>query len=125
MLRTDPYTTLTNLNADMGIFAQDQWTVRRLTLSGGVRFDYFNMGIPAQSAAASRWVGARSFAAIDNVPNWKDINPRVGVSYDLFGNGKTAIKASVSRYVSGSTYTFTAPINPLGQQRQQRDARLE
>jgi hypothetical protein len=115
VLRTDPYTTVTNLNADMGIYAQDRWTMRRLTLSGGVRFDYFNMSIPAQSAAASRWVGARSYAEIDNVPNWKDIDPRVGVSYDLFGNGKTAIKASVSRYVSGSTYTFTAPINPLGQ----------
>ncbi len=60
VLRTDPYTTLLHLNADVGIFAQDRWTVRRLTLTGGVRFDYFNMSIPAQSAAASRWVGARS-----------------------------------------------------------------
>ena len=109
VLRTDPYTTRLNLNADMGIFAQDRWTIRRLTLTGGVRFDYFNSGIPAQSAAASRWVGARSFAAIDNVPNWKDISPRAGVSYDLFGNGKTAIKASVSRYVSGST---SIPLRP-------------
>ncbi len=30
----------------------------------------------------------RNFAAVKNVPNWKDINPRVGVSYDLFGNGE-------------------------------------
>jgi hypothetical protein len=34
-----------------------------------------------------------------NVPNWKDISPRVGAAYDLFGNGKTAIKASAGRYV--------------------------
>ena len=33
--------------------------------------------------------------------NWKDLNPRVGISYDLFGTGKTAIKASVARYVNG------------------------
>ena len=46
VLRTDPYTTRTNLNADMGIYAQDRWTVRRLTLTGGVRFDYFNMQYP-------------------------------------------------------------------------------
>ena len=32
-----------------------------------------------------------------NVPNWKDVNPRINVAYDLFGNGKTAIKASASR----------------------------
>jgi hypothetical protein len=114
VLRTDPYTTTTNLNADMGIYAQDRWTVRRVTLSGGVRFDYFNMSIPAQSAAASQWLGPRSFAAIDNIPNWKDVSPRVGVSYDLFGTGKTAIKATASRYVSGSTvFAFTAPVNPL------------
>jgi hypothetical protein len=53
VLRTDPYTTRTNVNADLGIYAQDRWTVRRVTLFGGVRFDYFNIGIPAQSAPAS------------------------------------------------------------------------
>jgi hypothetical protein len=113
VLRTDPYTTRTNLNADMGIYAQDRWTVRRMTLSGGVRFDYFNTSIPAQSADATRFVAARSFAAIENVPNWKDISPRVGVAYDLFGTGKTALKASVSRYVTGFVFAFTGPINPL------------
>ena len=79
LLTTAPYTMLTDLNADMGIYAPDKWTLRRLTVTGGVRFDYFNTGIPAQSAPASRWVGARSFDALPDVPNWKDINPRVGV----------------------------------------------
>ena len=55
---------LTDVNADMGIYASDKWTLRRLTVTGGVRFDYFNTGIPAQSAPASRWVGARSFDAL-------------------------------------------------------------
>ena len=112
-LTTAPYGSQANLNADLGIYAQDKWTLRRLTLTGGVRFDYFNMGIPAQSAPASVWIGARSFAAIDNVPNWKDISPRVGVSYDLFGSGKTAIKASVSRYVTGVIYAFPDTVNPI------------
>jgi hypothetical protein len=99
------------VNVDMGIYAQDRWTVRRVTLWGGVRFDYFNIGIPAQSAPASRWVGARSFAAIDNIANLKDTSPRVGVSYDLFGTGKTALKAAVSRYVSGNTvFNTIAPL---------------
>ena len=113
LLTTAPYTMLTDLNADAGIYASDKWTLRRLTVTGGVRFDYFNTGIPAQSAPASKWVGARSFAALPDVPNWKDINPRVGASYDLFGNGKTAIKASVSRYVAGQVYAFASNINPL------------
>ena len=126
VLNTNPFTTTTNVNADMGIYAHDKWTVRRLTLTGGIRFDYFNLGIPAQSAAASRWVGARSFAAIDNIANFKDLSPRVGVSYDLFGNGKTAIKATVSRYVAGNTvFNLCRPDQSLVEQRQFRDARLE
>ena len=46
---------------------------------------------------------------IKNVPNWKDVDPRVGVSYDLFGNGKTALKASVGRYVVGASMTSPVP----------------
>ena len=113
LLTTAPYTMLTDVKADTGIYASDKWTLRRLTVTGGVRFDYFNTSIPAQSAPASKWVGARSFAELPDVPNWKDISPRVGVSYDLFGNGKTAIKASVNRYVAGQVYAFASNINPL------------
>ncbi len=112
-LSTAPYTQLQNLNADMGIFAQDKWTLHRLTLTGGLRFDYFNSEIPAQTSAAARFVGVRSFPAVHDVPNWKDINPRVGAAYDLFGNGKTAIRASVSRYVTAQVYAFTQNINPF------------
>ena len=50
-------------------------------------------------AGAHRWLPNRNraFAAVEDVPNWKDINPRVSVAYDLFGDGKTALKASASR----------------------------
>jgi hypothetical protein len=112
-LTTAPYTMTNNLDADVGIYAQDRWTLRRLTLTGGVRFDYFNASIPAQSAPASRWIGARSLDAIPDVPNWKDISPRLGAAYDLFGNGKTAIRGSVSRYVTAQVYFFTQNINPF------------
>jgi hypothetical protein len=108
-----PYVQTQNINADMGIYAQDKWTLRRLTINTGLRWDYFHSELPAQSVAANSFLPARHFAAVPNVPNWKDINPRVGVSYDLFGNGKTAIKASVSRYVSTSVYQFGNNINPI------------
>ena len=48
-----PYVQTQNINADMGIYAQDKWTLRRLTLTGGIRLDYFNSSIPAQSVAAN------------------------------------------------------------------------
>jgi hypothetical protein len=108
-----PYVQTQNISADMGIYAQDKWTLRRLTLTGGIRWDYFNSSIPAQSVPANIWLPARKFAAVSDVPNWKDIDPRIGVAYDLFGNGKTAIKAGVNRYVSSNIYSFANNINPI------------
>jgi hypothetical protein len=108
-----PYVAKQDIKADMGVYAQDKWTLHRLTLTGGIRWDYFNSSIPAQSVPANIWLPARNFAAVPNVPNWKDISPRMGAAYDLFGNGKTAIKASVSRYVSSNIYSFGSNINPI------------
>ena len=80
--------------------------MKRLTVNAGVRFDYLNNKIEAQDAPGGRWIGPRSFDEIENVPNWKDIGPRLGVAYDLFGNGKTALKATMSRYVQTTTVGF-------------------
>jgi hypothetical protein len=89
------------LNYNLGIYAQDSWTVRRLTVNGGVRLDFQNESIDAYHYGAGPWLPNRSidYPEIKNVPNWKDVNPRINAAYDLFGNGKTAIKASVSRGV--------------------------
>jgi hypothetical protein len=110
---TTPYTELENMDADMGLYAQDQWTIGRLTANLAVRMDYMKASIPAQDAPASTWVGARHYDAVDNMPNWKDIGPRVGASYDLFGNGRTAIKGAISRYVTTNTIGYARLNNPL------------
>src|SRR5205814_93815 len=49
---------------DLGVFVQDQWTVKRLTLNYGLRFDYFNGHTPPQAALAGRFLPAREFAAV-------------------------------------------------------------
>jgi hypothetical protein len=47
-----------------------------------------------------------TFPAADNV-NWKDVTPRLAAVYDVFGNGKTAIKTSLSKYLTGlGTFSF-------------------
>jgi len=103
-----------NLNYNLGIYAQDRWTMRRLTVAAGVRLDMQNESTEPFTAQPHRWLPNRnnSFAAVENVPNWKDINPRVSAAYDLFGNGKTAIKASVSRGVEQDSIRYAAANNP-------------
>jgi hypothetical protein len=99
----------------LGIFAQDQWTISRLTLNLGLRFDYLNGRVPAQEFEAGTWVPARSFPEVKNVPNWEDVNPRVGAVYDLFGTGRTAIKGFLGRYVTfepiGGIISQNSPVN--------------
>lgn len=102
-------------NKDFGFFAQDQWTVQRLTLNYGLRLERFHGYIPAQhvDATPNGWVPARDFAAVKQVPLWWDANPRVGAAYDLFGDGRTAIKAALGRFVDKTSVTVTQAINPI------------
>ena len=99
---------------NLGLYVQDRWTVKRTTLNLGVRSDFLNMFAEPQSFPEGPFVPAREFAGVYNMPNWQDISPRLGVSHDLFGNGKTAVKASLGRYViSAGVSTFTRLANPM------------
>jgi hypothetical protein len=92
-----PYYPRANEQA-FGIFAQDQWTLRDFTFNMGLRYDYYEQGYPDIVLPATRYVAnARRFEARTLV-GWKDVSPRVGVAYDVLGRGRTAIKASISRY---------------------------
>jgi hypothetical protein len=101
------------MNADLGLYAQDQWTMGRVTVSPGVRFDYYNASISAEHADAGRFIGARDLAAISNVPNWKSIVPRLAAAWDPFGSGKTAVKASASKYMKNEGMGFTSLVNKM------------
>jgi hypothetical protein len=97
----------------VGAFAQDQWTIGRTTLNLGLRFDYLKGWVPEQYLPAGDFVPERYFAEVPDALNWKDINPRLGIAYDLFGTGKTALKATLGRYVSFQPNVgLLADLNP-------------
>ena len=101
-----------NIDGDLAIYAQERWTIRRrLTLNLGLRFDNLRTSTPAQSRPASIFLPGQSFQQADAL-NWKDLSPRIGGSYDLFGNGKTAVKANIAKYVAGETVNLTGAQNP-------------
>jgi hypothetical protein len=105
-----------NLDYDMGIFAQDQWTLNRLTLQGALRVNMTKESYDEYTLHPTRFTPNRPVTVFPGaeVVNWKDLNPRLGVSYDLFGTGKTAVKFSATRGVQQDghlTANGLAPAN--------------
>jgi hypothetical protein len=110
--RIAPRTIAVNVDYDFGLFAQDRWTVGRWTLAGGIRYDAFKNSYPPQSLSATALAPNANirFDEIDNL-NWKDITPKLGATYDLFGNGRTALKVTLNKYLEGLGTTGFGPNN--------------
>ena len=87
----------------------------RATINVGFRFDGVSGYLPAQSSPPGTYVGERSFSKTDVFDYSFNIVPRFGISYDLFGNGKTALKAYYGRFYNqfGSEILETANPNAL------------
>jgi hypothetical protein len=112
IIHNTPQSSLTSMNADQGIYAQDSWTLGRFSINPGVRFEHYNSSIEATGVGAGRFVPARQFASRSDVPNWNDVSPRFGFAWDINGNGKTAVKVGTGKYVRAYSTGFADAYDP-------------
>ncbi len=93
-----PQNDATALNV-LALFAQDSFSVKRMTLVGGVRFEQLEGYLPEQSSPPSRFASAgiggfasqaRSYSEVRDVVKWNTVGPRASVVFDVAGNGQTA-----------------------------------
>ena len=82
-------------------YAQEQWTRNRLTLQGALRYDHAWSYFPPQQVGPDRFMPVPlTFPETAGV-KYHDITPRAGAAYDLFGDGRTAIKANLGKLLGG------------------------
>ena len=101
-------------------YVQDAWTRGRLTLQGALRFEMASSWSPDEENGvleAHQFGSANIFPRTDGVKGYRDITPRGGAVYDLFGNGKTALRMNFGQYLqgvfSGEAYTIKNPATTL------------
>jgi hypothetical protein len=104
-------------------YVQDQWTRNRLTLQGALRYEkawsFFPEGLNGLQGD-SRFGGTkRTLANAEGVTGYHDVAPRMGLAYDVFGDGKTAIKANLAKYwqyaANDGVYIGTNPAATFAQ----------
>ena len=133
-INTGP-STLDNRVSYAGFYAQDQWTLKRFTLSGALRYDHamssypgtciqgtdngLTQGngnepyVPVQVGGA--YAGQKGYCTPDNTDgvSYNDFTPRWGVAWDVFGTGKTSVKWNMGKYLSGAAIAgIYADANP-------------
>jgi hypothetical protein len=109
-----PFTQTTHLSLDMGIYAQDKWTYKRATINAGVRLDIFKNEFPEQHLGPTPFTPTRNVTVPKTAyANLKDVTPRVGVAYDLFGDGRTSLKSNWGKYMIGLSPLTGNPLSLL------------
>ena len=119
------------------LYAQDSFSFDRWTVTAGLRWERVEGFLPEQTYEASEYfpvgtvipnvnlgggmtgdyVVPATFDRVDNAPLWKNWAPRASVTYDLFGDGRTALKFSTGKYLD-QIGTGTPGPNPNGTIRQ-------
>jgi hypothetical protein len=104
--RIAPWETA-NRTMTHSMYVQDQWTKDRLTLAGALRYDRASSWSPAEHNGAPVPTIFNpqpiTFERTEGVTGYHDLTPRMNAAYDLFGNGRTAIKVNAGKYLDAAT----------------------
>ena len=97
-----------------GLFAQDRWTLNRVTIEGAARFDRARSWFPVQQEGPSRFLQTPIvIARATGVDSYKDVTIRGGATYDLLGTGRTVLRVSLGKFLEGAGVTGNyANTNP-------------
>jgi hypothetical protein len=128
VLYNTPVDQRNNMHHDIGFYLQDHWTFKRVTVSPGIRWEFISVGWPEQSTPVADqalllregYLPRPVFAARENIPNWKNWSPRLGVAYDLFGDAKTVVRLNLNRYQAAQSVGLAERYNPLRGQTETR-----
>ena len=97
------------------MFLSDQFTLGRATLSLGVRYDRYRSWMPEQRQLANK-VGPLSIPdqtfPEQTFATFNAIAPRVGMTYDLFGTGKSVVKLNYGFYRHNPGVGLAGQSNP-------------
>jgi hypothetical protein len=106
-------TVTENYTLDQAVYIQDKWAAtKRLTMNIGLRLQHSNGWVPAGCQEQTIFVDARCFDRVEDVPDWLDLAPRFGLVYDIFGDGKTALKLTANRYYLTNGVGHVSRVNP-------------
>jgi hypothetical protein len=97
-------------------FAQDTFTMGRLTLQGALRLEHAWSYYPPESIGGTRFIPYADIPYKDGA-NFMDVLPRAGLAYDVFGSGRTSLKVNFGKYVqpaqNAGIYTGAAPTSGI------------
>ncbi len=106
-------TSAQNALAQTSFFVTDTWTIQRLTLNVGARFDRYRVWLPAQEIPVARFNPvAVPLSEVSEVVAFNHLVPRLGATYDLMGDGKTVLKANWGRFYFNTGVSLADAINP-------------
>lgn len=103
----------------LGLYVQDTWRMGpRFTVNIGLRFDQYRSFLPEQEGPSGGPFAPATAQRFDEVGNVKTFNhpvPRIGIIYDVTGQGRTVIKANYAQYYWNPGTTISNAVNPNSQ----------